>query len=405
MKIFIFLHEKPLITETFIVNELDILEKFGIGFKVGYLNKKRLATRQRAFRKYQKKFIYIRRLPIGLLKRIAFVISSQLKIFITHPVKYLQTLFWILTHFRKEFLRDFFKLGRIIPLIDRFKPDLFLTRYPGNPLIYSFLASKFYGRKYGLIYYYVYPNLPYIKHIDKTISFIIVKAKYIKDIYLKRYSDLPKEKIKVLPEGIDTQFFQRKKEEKKNKLFTILVISQLVEKKGIIYLLKACWILKNKKYKFKCSVYGDGPEKEKLIKFIKMEKLEDSIDIKPAINAKNKLKKTYLSADLFVLPSIMDRRGQVDVIPNVLLEAMAMEVPVVTTRINGMGEIIKSGVSGFLVKEKDEVDLANKVIEFMKLSKEERDQIGKEARKTVVKYFDKEKCGKKLVDFLRSQAC
>jgi glycosyltransferase involved in cell wall biosynthesis len=70
------------------------------------------------------------------------------------------------------------------------------------------------------------------------------------------------------------------------------------------------------------------------------------------------------SADAFVLPSIITASGKMEGIPVALMEALAMETPVVATDISGIGELVENGVTGFLVPQRDAAALARALHEL-----------------------------------------
>jgi glycosyltransferase involved in cell wall biosynthesis len=72
----------------------------------------------------------------------------------------------------------------------------------------------------------------------------------------------------------------------------------------------------------------------------------------------DRLPDLYRAADLFALPAIHDRKGNVDGLPNVILEAMASGLPVVGTRVSGLPMAIAPGETGWLVEEGDVASIA-----------------------------------------------
>jgi colanic acid/amylovoran biosynthesis glycosyltransferase len=95
----------------------------------------------------------------------------------------------------------------------------------------------------------------------------------------------------------------------------------------------------------------------------------------------------YGEADIFVLPSVVAPNGSGDVTPNALIEAMAMQLPVISTRSRGIPEIVEDGVSGILVPARNERALAEAIIRLAD-DKELRSRLGKNARKRVEERFD-----------------
>ena len=109
-------------------------------------------------------------------------------------------------------------------------------------------------------------------------------------------------------------------------------------------------------------------------------------DIRPAL----------LRADVLVLPSY--REG----FPNVLLQAGAMEIPVIATDVNGSNEIVEPGLNGWLVPPRDASALAVAMREAMMLEPVERKAMGERARARVIERFEREAYLKQLLDFYYS---
>ena len=406
MKVLIFLAWKPVITETFILSEFDLLKKASIDFFVYYIHHYLGIKKHPKIREYDNKITYIPKLPRPIFRKIIYILFYQSKLFFLHPIKYIKILAFVLLNYKRYLLRSFFRLSKFIPEIEKYNPDLIYCHYTYENAIFAFLTKLYFDKnQYGMITHQLNIYEPTCSNLNNIIApeFIIVKAEYAKEIWMKRYAKLPIERIKVLPWGIDCKYFTRlddNSDSNRKKIFTILSISRLVEQKGIIYLLKACYILAKNNLDFRCLIYGDGKEKYKLLRYIKQFNLGKYIKLYPFISHSVKIKKLLSSADIFVLPCLIAQDGEGDIIPNVLLEAMAMELPVVTTKAGGMNEVIKDGVNGFIVKEKDEVDIADKIVKIMKMSENTKSEIGKNARETVIKYWDKETLGKSFINFL-----
>ena len=142
----------------------------------------------------------------------------------------------------------------------------------------------------------------------------------------------------------------------------VVTCGRLEPYKGHHILLRAMAALR---HPVRCVVVGEGPQRERL------EELAQALGIAARVEFTGPLPQTrlaelYAEADLFVLASvILERSGKRDVIPNVLAEAMAMRVPVVATRISGIGELVVDGVSGRLVPPNDAPALAAVIDELL----------------------------------------
>jgi len=272
-------------------------------------------------------------------------------------------------------------------------------------MIMVFLSARFFNKPFVMVLHAIYNYPVYIIYLLQSASSVIFRSDYIREKYIEKYPEIKKKLIEVIPCGIDTAFFRRRKFSKslKNKIFTILSICRFVEMKGIMDVLEACRKLKENRINFKYNLVGYGPERMKYYRYIKKNKIKKYVKIYSPLSHSRKLLNIYLKADIFVLPSVIDSKGEVDVIPNACLEAMAMELPVITTRVGGMHEVITDGVNGFFCKENDAEDLARIIRKVMDMPLKKRREIGRRAREVVVERFDKEKQGKKFVEFLRSQ--
>ncbi len=138
----------------------------------------------------------------------------------------------------------------------------------------------------------------------------------------------------------------------------VLAVARLVEKKGLGHLLTALDILRKRGRCVRAEIIGDGPLRGTLESQIRGLGLTDVVEFLGAQPHEN-VRLAYGRASLFVLPCTVAENGDRDGIPNVLLEAMASGVPVVSTEISGIPELIESERHGLLVPPNDPVRLAD----------------------------------------------
>lgn len=176
-----------------------------------------------------------------------------------------------------------------------------------------------------------------------------------------------KNTITVQHSGINTANFSYKKRrhKKKNEKLSIVTIGRLVEKKGIKYAIRAIARLIPSYPKLTYTIIGNGPLYKKLDLLIKRLGLEKQIILKGWLSQED-IKDYLYSADIFVLPAITAQDGDEEGISNVLKEAMATGLPVVTTRHSGIPELVKNNNSGYIVKEKSIAELGNKIEKLLK---------------------------------------
>lgn len=140
----------------------------------------------------------------------------------------------------------------------------------------------------------------------------------------------------------------------------LLTVGRLVEKKGTIYLLQAVERLKTYGT-IQCSIIGDGPLLPYLKAFVEQHQLEGNVHFHGALE-QEKIKSLYEAADLFVLPCIETNEGDQDGLPNVLMEALATGVPVISTVLSAIPELIEDKATGLLLPQADAESIAKAVL-------------------------------------------
>jgi glycosyltransferase involved in cell wall biosynthesis len=204
--------------------------------------------------------------------------------------------------------------------------------------------------------------------------------------------------------GIDTAIFAPRapRESRNGGVPRILAVGRFVEKKGFPYLVRACGALKEKGYAFRCDIIGRADrDSDTVRRLIAESKLEDTVFVSGAVTH-GELRKLYEQCTIFCLPCIVARDGDRDGIPNVLVEAMAMGLPVVSTAISAIPELIHDGTNGSLVPEKDVPALAL-ALERLLGDADLRRTLGDAAQETVRGSFDAERTTSALRDLFASR--
>ncbi len=164
------------------------------------------------------------------------------------------------------------------------------------------------------------------------------------------------EKIHVARLGVDPAEFVPSPERKDG--FNILFVGQLVPAKGVHILVQACSSLLRKGYTFRLRLVGDGPERNSLAALVAELQITANVVFEGALDH-HRVLEIYRTASLFAMASFAEG------IPVVLMEAMAMEIPCVSTRIMGIPELIQDGVEGLLVTPADADALAGAIAQLI----------------------------------------
>jgi len=180
----------------------------------------------------------------------------------------------------------------------------------------------------------------------------------ISDYNLRHLSSLGLDaaRLTVVPCGLDLRQL-RPPDDDARVSGAILAVGRLAPLKGFVHLIDACALLRDRGVKLTCDIIGDGPLRAELERQIVAKDLADVVRLRGALDQSD-VRASLSRAELFVLPSVRARDGDQDGIPVALMEAMAMEVPVVTSRLSGIPELVVDGVSGLLVEPGDVPGLA-----------------------------------------------
>jgi glycosyltransferase involved in cell wall biosynthesis len=144
----------------------------------------------------------------------------------------------------------------------------------------------------------------------------------------------------------------------------IVAVGRLIPKKGFSDLIRACELLAEHGKSFRCEIIGEGLIENELRGQIDELCLQDKVVLTGA-KPQSQLRRRLAAANVFVLPSVIDPEGGMDNLPTVIMEAMATGLPVVSTNIGGIPEMVIENETGFLVQPGDGVAMAdaiNKII-------------------------------------------
>jgi glycosyltransferase involved in cell wall biosynthesis len=232
----------------------------------------------------------------------------------------------------------------IISLINLNKIKVILTeRSSISELNYSKSLSKKF--KNNIIYFLA-------KFLYKFSDLIITNSKFEKN-YIRNKFQL-NNVICIHPPSIKN-IIKKKYNNNNKKIPNIIYVGRLAEEKGILIILRALKNL-NKKYKFLFNLYGDGPERKSIEKFIKMNNLNKIISLKGFEQNK---KLIFKNADLFINASLWEG------LPNAIVQSINYNVfPICSDAPGGNIEVIKNGKLGISFKTNDENDLQKKVEKF-----------------------------------------
>lgn len=177
--------------------------------------------------------------------------------------------------------------------------------------------------------------------------------------------------IRVVPMGVDTDLFSKKPHDVaslKRKFNiqgpVILFVGRLIDWKGTAYLINAMPAVIRLFPAAKALIIGSGPLKDELLILTETLDLRGHVIFIDAV-AQEELVSFYSMADVFVLPSIVNEKGETEGLGVVALEAMACGLPVIGSDVGGIPDIIRDEETGLLVRQKDSADLGHQLIRLL----------------------------------------
>jgi colanic acid/amylovoran biosynthesis glycosyltransferase len=162
--------------------------------------------------------------------------------------------------------------------------------------------------------------------------------------------------VKRIYNGLDLQTFHFEAPVKRAP--RIVGVGRLVEKKGFLDLIEACGLLLKRGYEFHCEIIGDGEERLKLEQCINDLDLKNHVHLLGARPQQEVIAKLQ-EVSVFALPCVVGKDGNRDGLPTVLLEAMALGTPCVSTDVTGIPEVLHHEETGLQVPQRNALALAD----------------------------------------------
>jgi colanic acid/amylovoran biosynthesis glycosyltransferase len=238
--------------------------------------------------------------------------------------------------------------------------------------------------------------------LDKLVGagrVVVTETDYAEKFLRERFPERA-DRIQRIYNGLNLAEFERATFSSDPPL--IVAIGRLIVKKGFANLIRACALLVEHGRTFRCEMFGEGPLDKELRAQIEELGLQGRIQL-PGPKPQHELRERLARASVFVMPSVPEAEGGMDNLPTVIMEAMATGLPVVSTRIGGIPEMVVENETGFLVQPEDAVALAGaieKVINDHSLGQ----KLGQAGYKRAQKLFSIEKNVRELCALICSGA-
>lgn len=219
----------------------------------------------------------------------------------------------------------------------------------------------------------------YLPQKIERASFIFCISNFCRSQVMKYSHPDHWSKFHVLRLGVNPEEFKPVPRPSRDTIH-IVCVGRLVPAKGQLILLQAASKLLSQGHLFHLTLIGTGPDKDHLQQFV------DSSALKPYVTfcgalSHEETRRQLENADIFALPSFAEG------VPVALMEAMAMEIPCVSTVIAGIPELIRNHEDGLLVPASSVDDLAN-ALQRLLANEDLRKSLGASARKRVLELYN-----------------
>lgn len=368
----------PRLSETFILNEMLALERLGVRLNVFSLMRPEEAMVHRAIEALRAQVTYF---PEDWAAKFAAVAKAHASMAIAEPLRYLRALglaLWWCVRARKPLgvCKQFLRAG-FVALHCRRQAIVHLHAHFANaPTMVAHLVGVMCDIPHSFTTHAkdLYLTRPAVLRARvRRASFVLTCTRY-NVAYLR--SVLPPhewDKVHLVYHGIDLAAFpfgspktaaDSRRTAGAGAIPLVLSVGRLVPKKGLKDLIAACQLLHQRDVRFRCVIVGEGPLRREIEDQIESLGLKGVVSLLGAM-AHEDLIPIYREASVFALVPQITADGDRDGIPNVLAEAMASGVPVVSSSVSGIPELVEHGRTGLLVGPGDPAALARAVEDLL----------------------------------------
>lgn len=245
----------------------------------------------------------------------------------------------------------------------------------------------------------IYVPQPLVPEKLGEAAFAVTVSEFNKSYLLRHCPRLPPDSIVVLHPWVDLSNFQPPAQRPERAPLRILSVGRMVEKKGHRYLIEACRLLRDGGADVECQIVGDGPLMPELRALVERYGLSERVQLPGALPRSEVMARLH-AADVFALACVVAPDGDRDGMPVALAEAMACELPVISTALPGLDELVRPD-AGYLVPPGDPLALARAIRSMQSLGADARAEIGWRGRAAVAADFELFDGTRRLADLFR----
>lgn len=410
----------PTVTETFILREVDEMERQGQAVRLVPLLREEPEVVHQDARPWMGRALFTEYLSRRIL-------GANLRAFLDAPGRYLSVVGRLVRGMIASppfLIRSLALFPKAIYLARRLEAEGIRhvhAHYATHPATVAWVMAELSGISFSVTAHAhdIFVDQTFLEEKLETATLVRVISAFNRDYLLSRFPQLEGSKVHVVHAGVDVGRYavgRRVRSHSGNgsagsdggwdrsvsELPLVLAVASLRRYKGVSVLLEACYLLQRGRIPLQCAVAGDGPLRDELEALIAAYGLDDRAHLLGAVS-EDEVRDLLARASVFVLPSLVQRDGQMDGIPVALMEAMAAGVPVVASELSGIPELVEDGTSGILVSPGNADAVATAVRTLLTRPRVAR-EIGERGRERVREAFSLQGTVSQLLDLLAEEA-
>jgi glycosyltransferase involved in cell wall biosynthesis len=351
----------PRFSETFILNEILELERQGTELHIFSLKKPDDGRFHADLARVRAGVTYLPEVPLLALRPL---LAAHRAVYRRDRRRYGRHLLCVLRRGRWHGLKRFLQAGAVAARLDALGITHVHAHFASSATSVAYHVHQLTGIAYSFTAHAkdIYADPVSVGSLQRKLRqarFTVTVSDYNR-AYLER---LGAERLVRIYNGLDLEQF------KPNGTLPaqpplVLAVGRLVEKKGFEDLVRACAILRWRRVPFACQIVGKGEQQQRLRQLVQALDLGTQVHLVGPLPREGLLG-LYPRAAVVAAPCVVAADGNRDGLPTVLIEAMALGVPVVATPVTGIPELVAHGHTGLLVPERDPEALAEAIAQVL----------------------------------------
>jgi glycosyltransferase involved in cell wall biosynthesis len=345
----------PRFSETFILAELLELERQGVRIRIFSLRPPQDTETHADLTRLRATVDYV---PLPTWKAWRSLSGAHLGVLARHPVRYLAAAWRVVRRRRRDSAKHFVQAAWVAARLEGAGISHVHAHFASSATSVAIHLNRLTGPSYSFTAHAKDIYLDTVSSNDLARKLAGARfAVTVSDYNARHLAPLDRRgRLVRIYNGLDlAQFAARERRPELPPL--VLAVGRLVEKKGFDDLIRACAVLKGRGVAFRCAIVGSGGERDGLASMIEELDLTDRVELAGPM-PRERLIELLPRASAFAAPCVVAADGNRDGLPTVLVEAMALGVPVVASDVTGIPELVRHGETGLIVPQRDPTALA-----------------------------------------------